>query len=76
MTRRLFTFRYRSAAHFIDTFRTWYGPTLRAFESLPIDGRLELHARLADLARRWNVLDEPGSIAIPAAYLEAFAVRA
>src|SRR5580765_2794440 len=25
-TPRIFNFRYRSAAHFIDTFRTWYGP--------------------------------------------------
>ncbi len=68
--------RFASPDAFVTFFRTWYGPTLRAFESLPIEGRLELHTRLADLAREWNVLDEPGSIAIPAAYLEAFAVRA
>jgi hypothetical protein len=61
---------------FVEFFRTWYGPTLRAFETLPEAGRRALHTRLADLAREYDVLDEPGSIAIPADYLEAFATRA
>ena len=30
-TPRHFAFRYRSAAHFIDVFRTWYGPVNKAF---------------------------------------------
>ena len=29
--RRHFVFRYRSAQHWLDTFRTYYGPTLKAF---------------------------------------------
>src|SRR5262249_17891241 len=32
--RRDFTFRYRSAEHWIDVFRTWYGPVHKAFASL------------------------------------------
>src|SRR5512146_2092890 len=31
---RHFTFRYRSAQHFLDVFRTYYGPVLKAFETL------------------------------------------
>ncbi|MET0677639.1 MAG: class I SAM-dependent methyltransferase, partial [Bradyrhizobium sp.] len=32
--RRQFTFRYRSPMHFLDVFRTYYGPTLKAFAAL------------------------------------------
>jgi hypothetical protein len=32
--RRHFTFRYRSPMHFLDVFRTYYGPTLKAFAAL------------------------------------------
>ena len=32
--RACFNFRYRSAAHFIDVFRTWYGPVHKAFAAL------------------------------------------
>ena len=35
VTPRMFNFRYRSAAHFIDVFRTWYGPVHKAFAALP-----------------------------------------
>ena len=37
VTPRMFNFRYRSAAHFIDVFRTWYGPVHKAFAALPAD---------------------------------------
>src|SRR6187455_1655997 len=33
-TRKHFAFRYRSAAHFIEIFRDYYGPTHKAFASL------------------------------------------
>ena len=32
--RRRFTFRYRSAQHFLEVFRGYYGPLLKAFEAL------------------------------------------
>src|ERR1700712_2776007 len=31
---RLFNFRYRSAEHFLDVFKTFYGPVLKAFAAL------------------------------------------
>ena len=37
VTERDFTFRFRSAEEFVEFFRTWYGPTLKAFAAL--DGR-------------------------------------
>ena len=50
VTPRVFTFRYRSAAHFIDVFRTWYGPVHKAFAALPADSALALERDLTDAA--------------------------
>ncbi len=44
VTPRTFVFRYRSARHWLDAFRTQYGPVLRAFAALDADGRDELDA--------------------------------
>ena len=49
VTPRLFKFRYRSAAHFIEVFRTWYGPIHKAFAALPPDGAAALERDLTDL---------------------------
>ena len=68
--------RFESGDAFVEFFRAWYGPTLRAFAAMPEEARPLLHARLAELADSANILDEPGSIAIPATYLEAYAIRA
>jgi len=48
---RNFPFRYLSAAHWIDLFRTWYGPVHKAFAALDPTGQQaldrDLHALLA-----------------------------
>ena len=36
---RHFMFRYRSAQHLLDVFRTFYGPMLKAFAALDIGSR-------------------------------------
>lgn len=73
-TPRSFQFRYRSAAHFIDTFRQWYGPVHKAFAALPPEqaGALE-----ADLTALLNGLNRagPGSLVVPSAYLDIVVVR-
>ena len=71
---RVFTFRYPSAHAFVDFFRTWYGPTAKAFAALDDDGREALEADLVALADRYNRL-AGGAIAVPAAYIEAIAIR-
>jgi ubiquinone/menaquinone biosynthesis C-methylase UbiE len=72
---RIFTWRFTSAEELVDFFRTWYGPTYKAFASLEDDARAALEQDLVDLARRWDRLGGgSGSIAIPAAYIEAVAV--
>jgi ubiquinone/menaquinone biosynthesis C-methylase UbiE len=72
---RMFTFRFESAEEFVDFFRTWYGPTLKAFAALEGDARDALEADLLALARRSDRLGGgAGAIAIPASYIEAVAV--
>jgi len=68
--RRTFTLRFASAEDFVADFRSWYGPTVKAFEALNEDGRAALAADLAELAREWD-RNHGGSIAIPATYLES-----
>lgn len=72
---RTFTFRYRSAEEFVDFFRRWYGPTLKAFAALDDSARDALQHDLVALAQRFDRLDEDGAIAIPSTYAEAVARR-
>lgn len=74
MTPRIFNFRDRSAAHFIDVFRTWYGPMHKAFAALPADQAMVLERDLTELL---NSLDQggAGSLVVPSEYLEIVITR-
>jgi hypothetical protein len=75
VTERDFTFRFRSAEEFVEFFRTWYGPTLKAFAALENDiARLALEHDLVELARKHDRLGSGDAIAIPSAYAEAVAI--
>ena len=69
-------FRFRSAEENVDFFRTYYGPTLRAFAGLPSERRESLYADMVALARRYDRNGGTGPIAIAADYLETLIVRA
>lgn len=71
---REFVFRFRSADEFVDVFRRFYGPTLKAFEAVGAAGEAALRADLLDLARRFD-RNGRGPVAMPAEYLEVVAVR-
>ena len=53
-TVRYFTFRYRSPQHFIDVFRTYYGPVHTAFASLDAARQQMLEAEMRVLLQRAN----------------------
>jgi ubiquinone/menaquinone biosynthesis C-methylase UbiE len=74
ITPRTHTFRYRSAAHFLEVFRTWYGPTNRAFAALPPEGAAALERDLLDLMNKANRAG-PGSLVAPSEYLEVVLSR-
>jgi hypothetical protein len=68
---RYFNFRYRSPAHFIEVFRTWYGPVHKAFAALPAD---KLEREMTQLLERSNRAG-PGSLVVPGEYLEIVITR-
>ena len=74
-TPRHFAFRYRSAAHFIDVFRTWYGPVNKAFAAQTPEKAEALAAELAELLNGLNRAG-PGSLVVPSEYLEVVVTRA
>ncbi len=73
--RRQHVFRYRSAAHWIEVFRRFYGPVHRAFAALDEAGQKALHAALAELLERHNVAGSD-SLVVPSDYLEVVITRA
>jgi SAM-dependent methyltransferase len=73
--RRTAVFRFRCAEENVDFFRTYYGPTLRAFESLDPPRRESLRNDLLALARRYDRNGGTGPIAIAGDYLETVIVR-
>ena len=68
-------FRYRSAEENVEFFRTYYGPTLRAFEALPAERQAELNDGLISLVQKYDRNQGTGPVAIAADYLETVIVR-
>jgi len=66
---RSFAFRYQSAEHFVDVFRTFYGPVLKAFAALDAAGQAALETDLLALLRRAD-RGGRGGLVVPADYLE------
>jgi ubiquinone/menaquinone biosynthesis C-methylase UbiE len=73
--RRYFNFRYRSAAHWIETFRSFYGPIHKAYGSLEPVRQARLTEALTQLLERSN-LGGPDSLVVPAEYLEIVVTKA
>jgi SAM-dependent methyltransferase len=67
--RRNFNFRYRSAAHWIEVFRNFYGPTHKAYAALDASRQTRLTADITALLERLNV-GGPNSLVVPGEYLE------
>lgn len=74
ITRRSFAFRYRDAEHFVDVFRTLYGPVHKAFLALDETGQKTLDADIRALVARMNVATD-GSMRVPGEYLEVVVTR-
>ncbi len=68
-TRRMYAFRFRSAEHWIEVFRAYYGPTHKAFAALDEKGQQALHADLVHFLERWDRSTGAGLV-IPSEYLE------
>ena len=73
-TKRHFMFRYRSVAHWMDIFGTYYGPIATAFQSLDTAGQQGLSQDLTGLLEKYNIAKD-GTLVVPAEYLEAVAIK-
>ena len=72
--RRHFTFRFRSAEDFFETFKEFYGPLVKASAALDADGQQSLHDQLVALASGAN-RNTDGALTVDAEYLEIVATR-
>ena len=71
---RLFNFRYRSPEHFLDVFRTFYGPVLKAFAALDTTSQQNLRNDLHALIVRMNKSGD-ATMVVPSEYLEVVITR-
>ena len=67
--RRHFNFRYRSAAHWVQVFRDFYGPTHKAFAALDEAGKQAMERDIIALLEQMNIAG-PTSLIVPAEYME------
>ena len=67
--RRNFNFRYHSPEHFLDIFKSYYGPMLKAFAALDAANQQGLRSDLLALIARMN-RTEDGTMVVPSEYLE------
>lgn len=72
--RRYFTFRYRSPQHFVEVFKTYYGPILKAFAALDVAAQKNLNDDLLTLIAALNKADD-GTMVVPSEYLEVVIVK-
>jgi ubiquinone/menaquinone biosynthesis C-methylase UbiE len=71
---RFFNFRYKSAEHFLDVFKTYYGPVLKAFAALDAAAQQNLHNDLYALIVRMNKSGD-ATMVVPSEYLEVVITR-
>ena len=73
-TTRDYVFRDRSPKAYVDYWRRFYGPTLKAFDAVGEAGQDALEADLIALIGRFNRADD-GTMVVPNKYLETVMVR-
>jgi len=71
---RYFTFRYRSPAHWLEIFKSYYGPVLKTYAALRPDAQAALDRDLLALIARFNRSGDD-TMVVPGQYLEVVATR-
>lgn len=72
--RKTFAFRHPSPEHWVEYFRTYYGPMHRAFAALEESRRATFEEALTELAREWN-RSARGALVVPGEYLEVVVTK-
>ncbi len=71
---RMFVFRYRSPQHWLDVFKTYYGPMLKAFGALDAIAQAALARDLLSLVDEFNRAKD-GTVVVHAEYLEVVVTK-
>jgi ubiquinone/menaquinone biosynthesis C-methylase UbiE len=71
---RNFVFRYESPEHWIEIFRNYYGPVVKAFEALDREAGAALETDIDGLLGKFNLATD-GTLVIPSEYLEVVIIR-
>ena len=71
---RMFAFRYRSPEHWLEVFKSYYGPMLKAFVALEETGQAALRRDLMALLGEFNRADD-GTVVVHSEYLEVVIVK-
>lgn len=71
---KMFNFRYRSPQHFVDYFRTFYGPVHKAFQALDANGRRALERDILATIERFDISID-GSMNVPSEYSEIIIIK-
>jgi len=71
---RNFVFRYRSPEHWLEVFRTYYGPVLKTFAALEPAAQAPLQRDLMALIDQFNRSGD-GTMVVPGEYLEIVITR-
>lgn len=74
VTSKKFNFRYRSPDHFVEVFRNYYGPVVKAFAAIDADAKKALEADLHVLLEMFNVAND-GTLVAPSEYLEVVVTK-
>jgi ubiquinone/menaquinone biosynthesis C-methylase UbiE len=74
-SRQKFVWRFASAEQFLDLFRRYYGPVLKAFSALDELGQAALASELLAGVERYAI-ESQGTLLVPAEYLEVVAYKA
>jgi hypothetical protein len=71
---RNFMFRYRSAQHWMDVFKTYYGPLMKTFAALQPPAQQALHDDITALIGRMNRSGD-ATMVLPSEYLEVVVTK-
>ena len=74
LEQRDIVFRYRSAQHWLDVFKSYYGPLLKTFGALDPETRTALTDDLFALIKRFNRSGDK-TMVVPSEYLEVVVTR-
>ena len=73
-SKQIFNFRYQSPNHWLEIFKTYYGPTNRAFAALDATKQVALQADLVELLERMNRGGKE-TLIVPSEYLEVVVTK-